>query len=162
MNDTSRRSLVCSRQTSYFTLNCGERSKHLEDISQFNDEFQTFNQIIHDNQTVNKPLIVNCIYKLLLLLPLQEQYLKNETIEINTLIENATTCIYQIFSPTCRRYTDVMVHKHELQSLIFSMDDNPSSLNVTANIAPLMVQLESAAFRLKNFMVCLLSTIVTS
>ena len=61
MNDISRRSLVCNRQTSNFTLNCGERSKHLEDISQFNDEFQTFNQIIHDNQTVNKSLIVNCI-----------------------------------------------------------------------------------------------------
>ena len=55
-----------------------------------------------------------------------------------------------------------MVHKHELQSLIFSMDDNPSNLNVTANIAPLIVQLESAAFRLKSFTVCLLSSIVTS
>ena len=51
-----------------------------------------------------------------------------------------------------------MAHKHELQSLMFTMDNTSSTLNVTANIIPLVYQLENAAFRLKNFTVCLFTT----
>ena len=82
-------------------------------------------------------------------------YLNNTIIENNSSAENVISYMYKGFSATCRRYTDVMAHKHELQSIIFTMDDNSSNRSVTANIILSIIKLESAALRLQNFTVCI-------
>ena len=82
------------------------------------------------------------------------QFLDGEIINNNSLAQNITSSIYKVFSATCRRYTDVMAHKHELQNLIFNSSSN---LNVTVSITSLIIQLEYAAFRLESFAVRLLT-----
>ena len=49
-----------------------------------------------------------------------------------------------------------MAHKHELQRLLFMMNDDESS--AAANITSLIINLENAASKLQSFAVCLLST----
>ena len=74
----------------------------------------------------------------------------------SSLIQNVTDSINNTFSATCKRYTDVMAHKHELQRLLFMMKDEESSLS--ANVTSLIINLENGASKLQSFTVCLLST----
>ena len=53
--------------------------------------------------------------------------------------------IIKQFSSTCRRYTEVMALKNQLQCHMFS-----GTPDVTAQLTPLIISLQTAAVRLQN------------
>ena len=56
-----------------------------------------------------------------------------------------------------------MAHKHELQDLLFTMEDNLSSLNViAADITHVITKLEQAGCKLQSITVRLLSTYIST
>ena len=56
-----------------------------------------------------------------------------------------------------------MAHKHELQDLLFTMEDSLSSLNViAADITRVITKLEQAGCKLQNITVRLLSTCIAT
>ena len=84
--------------------------------------------------------------------PLQIQILKNATILTASVhTKSITESLYEESSGTCRRHMDVMVHKYELQKLLFS---NSLSEEVIKEITLLVIKLESLATRLQKIMVC--------
>jgi len=60
--------------------------------------------------------------------------------------------IYEDFSATCKRYTDVMAQKNELQRLIFTKNNNIQS-SLIHNITDIVIYLEDAALKLQDIAV---------
>ena len=74
------------------------------------------------------------------------------------MTQNFADSINNKFSETCKRYTDVMAHKHKLQSLLFMINENITEARLAAGIASSIIILENGASKLRSFVVCLLST----
>jgi len=86
---------------------------------------------------------------------LQEDVLKEECISDHSSTiqaDNETLQqIYEKFSSTCKRYTDIMAVKNQLQCHVFKRKSNTSSNTTVSQLTQLIIKLQTAAVMLQKW-----------